>query len=68
MPSKNVEQVLNGIKRLSEKERRELASHLSGLTKSGQFLSEESINDSLVKANTVYTAPIGGGGCACCGK
>lgn len=66
MASKRVEQVLNGIKNLSPQERAELVGFLSGeSTRGGKTVI---IEESLVKANTIRSAPVDQGGCACCGR
>ncbi len=66
MASKHVEQVLNGIKRLNTQERQELIKLLSNETVRGTrtILVEQTI----VRASAIHTAPVGSGDCACCGR
>lgn len=68
MASTRVNQVLTGIKNLSVSERRELAELLSQTTATRSPSVVVATETLLEKANAVYTAPIGGSGCACCGK
>lgn len=68
MATIKVNQVLRGIKNLSAVELRELAELLSETTverNRNLVISNEAF---LEKAYTVHTAPIGSGGCACCGR
>lgn len=68
MASRRVEQVLNGIQNLTDLEKAELARELSGTTRSGRIVTQESLSESFREVKGVHTAPIGQGGCACCGR
>ena len=69
MSSLKVNQVLTGIKNLTLAERKELAISLAEIQPvNGRNIALGHFNESFAKVNNVYTAPIGQGGCACCGK
>lgn len=64
MASSNVNQVLTGIKNLTDAEKKELADELS----KGAVAQRTIIAEAFTKAQTIHTSPISGGKCSCCGK
>ncbi len=70
MASTRVNQVLTGIKKLTSSEREELIKLLSSGSITEEKKKEQAVilEKSLLQANSIHTAPVGTGGCACCGK
>lgn len=69
MATRRVAHVLNGINNLTQLEKEELARELAGANlPNGTVVSQESLNESFRNVKGVHTAPIGQGGCTCCGQ
>ncbi len=67
MASKRVQDVLKGIKNLTQAECKELAQELNSAAGTSPAL-ESIVESTIIKSNTIRTAPVDSGGCACCGR